>query len=473
MIQSNQILNTVAMIQKENLDVRAVTMGINLLDCRGVDIAETCARVRAKIQRCAGALVTTCDAIGEQYAIPVVNKRISVTPIADVGAGFSRDDFVQLACALDAAATDVGCDLLGGFSANVERGISLADGELIAAIPEALSVTQRVCSSVNVGSTRYGINVDAIAQLGHTIKLLAERSAAQGGFAAAKFVVFTNQPTDMPFMAGAIHGVNQPEVVINVGVSGPGVVARALQRALDKAVTSDPAGFPDPISENISPLGLHDLADVIKRAAFRVTRCGELIGKQVARALGVPFGVVDLSLAPTPNVGDSVGEILKILGVDAIGAPGSTAIVALLNDAVKKGGSFASQSVGGLSGAFIPVCEDRELADAVKDGSLVLEKLEAMTSVCSVGLDMIAVPGSVDAATLAALIVDEMAIGMINSKTTAVRIIPVPGKEAGDFVAFGGLFGESAILPVRNVGQSSRFINFGGRIPAPIHSLRN
>jgi len=459
MIQSNQILNTVSMIQKENLDVRAVTMGINLLDCHGANIAETCAKVRAKIQRCAGELVATCDAIGEQYAIPVVNKRIAVTPIADVGAGLHRDDFVQLAHALDAAATDVGCDLIGGFSANVENGISQADAELIAAIPLALSVTERVCSSINVGSTRYGVNVDAVVLLGHTIKALAERSASQGGFAAAKFVVFTNQPTDMPFMAGAIHGANQPEVVINVGVSGPGVVARALQRAVERAGDAS--------------LGLHDLADVIKRAAFRVTRCGELIGKQVAQALDVPFGVVDLSLAPTPNVGDSVGEILKILGVDAIGAPGSTAIVALLNDAVKKGGSFASQSVGGLSGAFIPVCEDRELADAVKDGSLVLEKLEAMTSVCSVGLDMIAVPGSVDAGTIAAIIADEMVIGMINGKTTAARLIPVPGKEAGDFVVFGGLFGESAILPVRNVGQSARFVAFGGKIPAPIHSLRN
>jgi uncharacterized protein (UPF0210 family) len=459
MIQSDQILNTVSMIQKENLDVRAVTMGINLLDCHGANIAETCAKVRAKIQRCAGELVATCDAIGEQYAIPVVNKRIAVTPIADVGAGLHRDDFVQLAHALDAAATDVSCDLIGGFSANVENGISQADAELIAAIPLALSVTERVCSSINVGSTRYGVNVDAVVLLGHTIKALAERSAAQGGFAAAKFVVFTNQPTDMPFMAGAIHGANQPEVVINVGVSGPGVVARALQRAVEQAGDAS--------------LGLHDLADVIKRAAFRVTRCGELIGKQVAQTLDVPFGVVDLSLAPTPNVGDSVGEILKILGVDAIGAPGSTAIVALLNDAVKKGGSFASQSVGGLSGAFIPVCEDRELADAVKDGSLVLEKLEAMTSVCSVGLDMIAIPGSVDAGTIAAIIADEMVIGMINGKTTAVRLIPVPGKEAGDFVVFGGLFGESAILPVRNVGQSARFVAFGGKIPAPIHSLRN
>lgn len=459
MIRSDQILNTVSMIQKENLDVRAVTLGVNLLDCRSTDVDETCARIRAKIERRAAGLVPTCDAVGEKYAIPVVNKRIAVTPMADVGAGFERAAFVKLAQALDAAAAEVGCDLIGGFSANVEKGISPSEHELIAAIPEALSVTERVCGSVNVGSTRYGINIDAVVLVGQTVKDLAERSAAQGGFGAAKFVVFTNQPTDTPFMAGAIHGVNQPEVVINVGVSGPGVIARALRRRLEQA--------------GGETLGLHDLAETIKQTAFRVTRCGELIGKQVARELGIPFGVVDLSLAPTPNVGDSVGEIFKILGVDAIGAPGSTAIVALLNDAVKKGGAFASQSVGGLSGAFIPVCEDRELADAVAHGHLSLEKLEAMTSVCSVGLDMIAVPGSVDAGTIAAIIADEMAIGMINGKTTAVRLIPVPGKEAGDFVAFGGLFGASAILPVRNVGQSRRFVAFGGKIPAPIHSLTN
>ena len=457
MIRSEQILNTVSMIQKENLDVRAVTLGINLLDCRSADIRETCDKVRAKIGYHAARLVATCDAVGARYAIPVVNKRISVTPIADVGAGLDADEFIQLAQALDEATGEVGVDLIGGYSANVEGGASRADLALIASIPEALSTTQKVCASVNVGSTRKGINMDAVALLGQVILDLAGRSADQGGFAAAKFVVFCNQPTDSPFMAGAIHGANQPETVIHVGVSGPGVVARALERALDKG----------------EPLGLHDLAEVIKRAAFRVTRCGELVGRQVASEMGVPFGVVDLSLAPTPTVGDSVGEILKILGVDAIGAPGSTAIVALLNDAVKKGGLFASQNAGGLSGAFIPVCEDQELADAVRQGSLNLEKLEAMTSVCSVGLDMVALPGSVDAATISALIADEMAIGMINQKTTAVRVIPVPGKEAGDVVRFGGLFGESAILPVRNVGKSARLIGYGGRIPAPVHSLRN
>ncbi len=459
MIRPDEILNTVDMIQKENLDVRAVTMGISLLDCHRVDVDSTCQAIQEKIQRHASRLVTVCDAISTEYAVPVVNKRIAVTPIAHVGAGFDSAGFVQIARALDEAAAGVGVDFLGGFSADVANGISNADLELIKAIPEALTITRKVCASVNVGATRYGINMDAIVLLGQTIKALAEMSAGQGGFAAAKFVVFTNQPGDNPFMAGAIHGLGQHEVVINVGVSGPGVIARALERKISQAGSQH--------------LGLHDLAEEIKRTAFRVTRSGELIGRQVARTLEIPFGVVDLSLAPTPNVGDSVGEIIQILGVDAIGAPGSTAIVALLNDAVKKGGTFASQSVGGLSGAFIPVCEDQALANAVRDDHLGLEKLEAMTSVCSVGLDMIAIPGSVDAGTISAIIADEMAIGLMNGKTTAVRLIPVPGKEAGEFVSFGGLFGESAIAPVRNVGKSARFVNFGGKIPAPIHSLRN
>jgi uncharacterized protein (UPF0210 family) len=387
----------------------------------------------------------------------VVNKRIAVTPMANVGSGFSAAEMVRLAHALDEAAGEVGVDFLGGFSANVENGMSNAARELILALPEALSSTGKVCGSVNVGSSKYGINVDALAMLGRAIKELAEISADTGGFAAAKLVVFANQPEANPFMAGAIHGTGQHEVVINVGVSGPGVVARALERRL--ARNDDP--------------GLHDLAEEIKQTAFRVTRCGELIGRRVAQELDVPFGIVDVSLAPTPKVGDSVGEILKILGVDDIGAPGSTAIVAMLNDAVKKGGTFASQSAGGLSGAFIPVCEDAELAAAVADDTLPLEKLEAMTAVCSVGLDMVAIPGDVDPDTLAAIMADEMAIGMINHKTTAARIIPVPGKGPGDFVSFGGLFGESAILPVRNVGKSARFVGFGGKIPAPINSLKN
>ena len=458
-MRSDDILKTVEMIQKENLDVRAVTMGISLLDCHRADVSKTCEAIIEKITRHAGKLVETCELISTEYAVPVVNKRISVAPIAHVGAGFSADGFVQIARALDEAATRVGVDILGGFSADVANGFNAGDMELIKAIPEALACTKKVCSSVNVGSTRSGINMDAVAMLGRVIKDLAARSADSGGFGAAKFVVFTNQPGDNPFMAGAVHGLDQPEVVINVGVSGPGVIARALERRIAR--------------DGDQSLGLHDLAEEIKETAFRVTRCGELIGRRVAAQLKIPFGVVDLSLAPTPNVGDSVGEIMKILGVDAIGAPGTTAIVAMLNDAVKKGGAFASQSVGGLSGAFIPVCEDRYLADAVKDGTLSIEKLEAMTSVCSVGLDMIAIPGSVDATTIAAIIADEMAIGMINGKTTAVRVIPVPGKEAGEFVAFGGLFGESTIAQVRSVGKSARFVAFGGKIPAPIHSLKN
>ncbi len=459
MIRSDQILKTVEMIQKENLDVRAVTMGINLLDCRTGDAETTAQKIEDKIKLLAGNFVETCDRIGGKYGVPVVNKRISVTPMAHVGAGFSRDGFVRLAQALDNAAAEVGIDIIGGYSANVEKGISQGDASLIAAVPEALATTSKVCSSINAGSTRHGLNMEAVALLGQTVKDAAAASIDTNGFGAAKFVIFANQPGDNPFMAGAIHGLGEAEAVINVGVSGPGVIARALERKI--------------ADEGADNLGLDDLAEEIKQATFRVTRCGELIGRQVAETLGLPFGVVDLSLAPTPSVGDSVGEILKILGVDSIGAPGSTAIVAMLNDAVKKGGSFASQSVGGLSGAFIPVMEDSELAEAVESEALILEKLEAMTCVCSVGLDMVPIPGSTDAETVAAIIADELMIGVINSKTTAARLIPVPGKEVGEFVSFGGLFGESVVLSVRNTGKSSRFVRFGGRIPAPIHSLKN
>ena len=457
MLRSDHILTTVDMIQKENLDVRAVTMGIDLHDCRGGSVQETCRNIRQKISRYAGRLVSTCQEISEQYGVPVVNKRVAVTPISAVGAGYSEQEFILVARTLDQVAEEIGIDFIGGFSANVENGMSAGSKELISAIPEALTLTEKVCASVNAASFKYGINMDAVAMLGGVVKDTAEKSAEASGFGAAKLVIFANQPEANPFMAGAIHGYGQHEAAINVGVSGPGVIARALERRL---------------ARGDSP-GLHDLADEIKQTAFRVTRCGELIGRRVADMLGVRFGIVDVSLAPTPRVGDSVGEILKILGVDDIGAPGSTAIVAMLNDAVKKGGTFASRSAGGLSGAFIPVCEDAELAEAVANGSLSLEKLEAMTSVCSVGLDMIAVPGSTDAPTLSAIIADELAIGVINNKTTAVRIIPVPGKEAGELAAFGGLFGESAILQVRNSGKSSRFVGFGGRIPAPINSLKN
>ena len=460
MLRSDQILATVEMIQKENLDVRTVTMGISLLDCRGGDVEQTCRKIHARIVDYAGNFVATCDAVSKKYGIPVVNKRIAVTPIAFVGAGFFRDDFVKIAQTLDAAAKTVGVDILGGFSAQVEKGMTNTDLEFIAAIPEALAVTERVCSSINIGSTQKGINMDALAMMGHTIKNLAEKTADAGGFAAAKFVVFCNQPGDNPFMAGAIHGVEEADAVLNVGVSGPGVIARALERLIDK--------HPEP-----GTLRFDELAEEIKQTTFRVTRCGELIGRAVSKSLGIEFGVVDLSLAPTPKVGDSVGEIFKILGVDAIGAPGTTAILAMLNDAVKKGGIFASKTVGGLSGAFIPVMEDALLAEAVGEGSLCLEKLEAMTCVCSVGLDMIAIPGSVDADTISAIIADEMALGLINAKTTAARLIPVPGKEVGDSVSFGGLFGASPIMPIRNVGKSSRFIAWGGRMPAPIHSFKN
>lgn len=459
MLRPDQILSTVEMIQKENLDVRTVTMGINLLDCRSGDVATTCANIEKKIQALAENFVPTCDKIGRKLGIPVVNKRISVTPLALVGAGFNRYEFVELAKSLDRAGDRAGIDILGGFSAQVEKGLTESDREYILSIPEALSVTAKVCGSINIASSQKGINMDALAMIGQTIKDLAESTRDAGGFGAAKFVVFCNQPGDNPFMAGAIHGTGEADAVLNVGVSGPGVISRALERLI--------------ANHGAENLLLDDIADEIKQTTYRVTRCGELVGRQVSRELGIEFGVVDLSLAPTPTVGDSVGEILRILGVDAIGAPGSTAIVAMLNDAVKKGGIFASKAVGGLSGAFIPVMEDAVLAEAVGRGELCLEKLEAMTCVCSVGLDMVAIPGSVDAETIAAIIADEMAIGMVNNKTTAARLIPVPGKEAGEQVSFGGLFGASPIMPVRNVGKSKRFVSWGGRIPAPVHSFKN
>lgn len=460
MLRSDQILATVQMIQKENLDVRTVTMGINLLDCRGGNVEQTCAKIEQKIISFAGNFVATCNDISRKLGIPVVNKRISVTPIAFVGAGFDRHGFVELAKSLDRAAAQVGVDILGGFSAQVEKGLTATDLEYIKSLPEALAQTTKICASINIGTSQKGINMDALAMMGHTIKEIAERTRDQDGFGAAKFVVFCNQPGDNPFMAGAIHGLEEAEAVLNVGVSGPGVIARALERLIE-----DHNGG--------ARLRLDEIADEIKQTTFRVTRCGELVGRQVSKALGIEFGVVDLSLAPTPTIGDSVGEIFKILGVDSVGAPGSTAILAMLNDAVKKGGIFASKNVGGLSGAFIPVMEDAVLADAVGDGSLCLEKLEAMTCVCSVGLDMVPIPGSVDADTISAIIADEMALGMVNHKTTAARLIPVPGKEAGDFVSFGGLFGASPIMAIRNVGKSGRFIAWGGRLPAPIHSFKN
>lgn len=460
MLRSDQILATVEMIQKENLDVRTVTMGISLLDCRGEGVEQTCENIENKITRFAGNFVPTCEKISRNLGIPIVNKRISVTPIAFVGSGFDQHGFVELAKSLDRAASAVGVDILGGFSAQVEKGMTATDLEYIKSLPEALAETEKICASINIGTSQKGINMDALAMMGHTIKEIADKTKEQSGFGAAKFVVFCNQPGDNPFMAGAIHGLEEAEAVLNVGVSGPGVIARSLERLIDD-------------HNGAGKLRLDEIAEEIKQTTFRVTRCGELVGRKVSQALNIEFGVVDLSLAPTPTIGDSVGEIFKILGVDSVGAPGSTAILAMLNDAVKKGGIFASKNVGGLSGAFIPVMEDAVLADAVGDGSLCLEKLEAMTCVCSVGLDMVAIPGSVDADTISAIIADEMALGMINHKTTAARLIPVPGKEAGDHVSFGGLFGASPILPINNVGKSKRFISWGGRIPAPIHSFKN
>lgn len=459
MIRPEQLLQTVAMVQDENLDVRTVTMGINLLDCVHHDKATLCRRVKDKVRRLAGPLVETCDAAGRKYGVPVVNKRLSVTPVADLAAALAPGECVAIAHALDEAAAEVGVDFVGGYSAQVERGASASDQALIESLPEALSTTDKICASLNVASTKAGINMDVVASLGPILLDAANRTADRGGFACAKLVVFANQPEDNPFMAGAVHGHGQPECVLHVGVSGPGVVARALERLVEQRGTA--------------ALGLDDLAEEIKKTSCRVTRTGEILGRDVAARLGVPFGVVDLSLAPTPKVGDSIGEILELLGVDAVGAPGSTACVALLNDAVKKGGAFASQSVGGLSGAFIPVAEDAVLAAAVQRGHLSMEKLEAMTCVCSVGLDMVPIPGDTPGETIAALIADEMAIGMVNRKTTAVRFIPVPGGTAGEEVNFGGLFGRSVIVAVPNPGKSSRFVGFGGRIPAPIHSLSN
>ncbi len=459
MLRSDQIMATVEMVQKENLDVRTVTMGINLLDCKKATIKETCKAVENKIHFYAKDFVSKCEEVADIYGIPVVNKRISVTPIALIGGGYKRHEFVNIAKSLDSAAKNVNIDILGGFTAHVEKGMTKSDLELIASIPEALAETERLCASVNVGSSQKGINMDAVKMMGKTVKDLAIQTESSGGFGAAKFVVFCNQPGDNPFMAGAIHGVEEAEAVLNVGVSGPGVIARSLKKRIKE--------------KGQESLRLDDIAEEIKQITFRVTRCGELLGRQVSKLLGIEFGVVDLSLAPTPKVGDSVGEILQILGVDDVGAPGSTAIVALLNDAVKKGGIFASKAVGGLSGAFVPVMEDAVLAKAVGSGALTIEKLEAMTCVCSVGLDMVPIPGDVSAETIAALIADEMALGMINNKTTAARLIPVPGKKAGELVSFGGLFGESSIMEVRNMGKSDRFVSWGGRIPAPIHSFKN
>ena len=457
MITDREVIATFEMLRNEHLDVRTVTLGISLFDCAGHDLERFRENVRAKIRRLARDLVAVCDEVGVRYGIPVVNKRIAVSPIAAAAGAFGPEEMVAVARTLDEAAEETGIDFIGGFGALVEKGFTRGDRALIEAIPEALATTGRVCSSVNVASTRAGINMDAVVLMGKTIKAAAELTAAADGLACAKLCIFANIPQDVPFMAGAYLGVGEPDAVINVGVSGPGVV----KKAIDRARRSNPR------------LDLGQLSEIIKRTAFKVTRVGELIGRQVAEKLNVPFGVVDLSLAPTPNVGDSVGEIFQSLGLTSIGAPGSTAVLAMLNDAVKKGGIFASSYVGGLSGAFIPVSEDLNIAEAGRKGTLTLEKLEAMTSVCSVGLDMVAIPGDTSAETLAGIIADEMAIGVINNKATATRLIPVPGKKAGERASFGGLLGEAAIIPVSNCGGSDEFISLGGRIPAPVQSFRN
>ena len=457
MLPTEDILKTIEMVRIENLDVRAVTLGVNLLGCADSDSGRMIRKVRSRIHSVAANLVPCCEEVSAKYGIQIVNKRLAISPAQALLEAHGLEVCLPLARALDEATEEVGVDLVGGYTALVQKGFSRGDRNLIESIPEVLARTSRVCASVNVASTRAGINMDAVNLMGRQIKRTAELTADRDGFGAAKLVVFANMPEDNPFMAGAYLGAGEPDTVVNIGVSGPGVIKAAVQRLVDGSGDVD----------------LEHISEEIKRTAFRVTRVGELMGREVAARLGVPFGVVDLSLAPTPRVGDSVGEILLAMGIAKIGAPGSTAAIALLNDAVKKGGAFASSSVGGLSGAFMPVSEDRALAEAAAAGTLSIEKLEAMTSVCSVGLDMIVVPGDIDAETLSAIIADEMAIGVVNGKTTAVRIIPAPGKGVNDRAVFGGLFGEAGVMEIRNMGASSRFVSFGGRIPAPLQSLRN
>ncbi len=453
MINTNDILETITMIQDENLDVRTITMGISLLDCCDSDMDKTCARVYDKITRYAKNLVRTGEAIEKEYGIPIINKRISVTPIAMILAACGKKDPVKLAVTLEKAARTCGVNFIGGYSALVQKGFSPGDRELIESIPEALAVTDHVCSSVNIGSTKAGINMDAVRLMGETVRRTAERTADRDCIGCAKLVVFCNAPEDNPFMAGAFHGAGEPDCVINVGVSGPGVVRAALAKAGDGC-------------------DLTDVADIIKKTAFKITRMGQLVAREASRRLEVPFGIVDLSLAPTPAVGDSVAHILEEMGLECCGAHGTTAALALLNDAVKKGGVMASSHVGGLSGAFIPVTEDAGMIDAARCGCLRLEKLEAMTAVCSVGLDMINIPGDTPAEVIAAIIADEAAIGMVNSKTTAVRVIPAIGKGVGEELSFGGLLGGGPVMPL-NTWSPAKFIRRGGRIPAPMQSLKN
>ncbi|MBO4896917.1 MAG: PFL family protein [Clostridia bacterium] len=450
MINPFEIMETINMIREENLDIRTITMGISLLDCIGDDSNICSGKVYDKITSCAEKLVSCGNDIEKEYGIPIINKRISVTPISIVAQ--SSGDYVKFARAMDKAAKEVGVNFIGGYSALVHKGYTKGDEEFINSIPEALSTTNLVCSSVNIGSTRSGINMDAVGKMGNIIKDTAKASEKDAGFACAKLVVFCNAVPDNPFMAGAFHGVGEGECVINVGVSGPGVVKCALEKVKD------------------GDFGV--IADTIKKTAFKITRMGQLVATEASKRLGVPFGIVDLSLAPTPAVGDSVAYILEEIGLEKCGAPGTTAALALLNDAVKKGGTMASSYVGGLSGAFIPVSEDAGMIAAARSGALSLEKLEAMTCVCSVGIDMVVVPGDTTADTISGIIADEAAIGMINSKTTAVRLIPACGKKVGDTVEFGGLLGSGPVMPVSKY-NCSEFIARGGRIPAPLHSLKN
>ena len=454
MINITEVLETNKMIEQENLDVRTITMGINLLDCADSNLEVLCQNIYNKITGLAKNLVQTGEDISKEFGVPIVNKRISITPIALVGGTACKtpDDYVQIAKTLDKAAGELGVNFIGGYSAIVSKGMSRSDELLIRSIPKALACTERICSSVNVGSTKTGINMDAVKLMGEIIKETAEMTKERDSLGCAKLVVLCNAPDDNPFMAGAFHGVSEPDAVINVGVSGPGVVKYALEQIRGKS--------------------FEVLCETIKRTAFKITRVGQLVAQEASRRLNVPFGIIDLSLAPTPAVGDSVAEILQEIGLEYPGAPGTTAALALLNDQVKKGGVMASSYVGGLSGAFIPVSEDQRMIDAVVAGALTIEKLEAMTCVCSVGLDMIAIPGSTSAATISGMIADESAIGMVNQKTTAVRIIPVVGKEVGDTVEFGGLLGYAPVMPV-NRFSCEAFVNRGGRIPAPIHSFKN
>ena len=452
MISHNDIMQTLDMIDHQHLDIRTVTMGISLLDCCDSDPQRACEKIYDKITTSAKDLVKTGEAIERELGIPIVNKRISVTPMALVAAASDTNDYVPFARALDKARAETGVNFLGGYSALVQKGMTTADEKLIRSIPEALATTELVCSSVNVGSTKAGINMDAVALMGRVIKETAELTADRGGFGCAKLVVFCNAVEDNPFMAGAFHGISEPDRVINVGVSGPGTVYHALQ-----SVKGQP---------------LDVVCETVKKTAFRITRMGQLVAQEASARLGVPFGIVDLSLAPTPAKGDSVARILEAMGLETCGTHGTTAALAMLNDAVKKGGVMASSSVGGLSGAFIPVSEDEGMIAAAQSGVLTLDKLEAMTCVCSVGLDMIAVPGDTTAETLAAIIADEAAIGMVNTKTTAVRLIPAPGKKVGDEVDFGGLLGTAPIMPVHPESPAD-FIHRGGRIPAPLQSRKN